>query len=57
MYTILDEMSLAKDASRQEELRTWMKKLLLKMEELHKLKNERGASRKLKGVSVAAVVY
>ena len=57
MFTILDEMSLAKDASRQEELRTWLRKLIWKMEVIHKLKNERGAGRKLKGVSSVAVVY
>ena len=57
MHAILDEMPLTKDGNKQEELRTGLRRRIWEMERLHKLKNERGAGRKLKGVSGVAVVY
>ena len=57
MYSILDKMLSAKDSERQEEMRVGLQKRIWEIEKLHNLKNERGAGRKLKGVSGTAVVY
>jgi len=50
MHSILDEMLLTQDANQRENLLLALRKSIWEIENLHKLKNERGAGRKLKGV-------